>query len=115
MLENISADYVRTARAKGLGERTILYRHVLRNGLLPLITSFAYILPSLIGGSIIVEQIFSLPGMGKLTVDAVFDKDPEMVLSTTLVAGFLGLVSFLLADIAYAIADPRVSYEASSG
>ena len=58
--------------------------------------------------------IFSLPGMGKLTVDAVFDKDPEMVLSGALVAGFLGLVSFLLADIAYAIADPRVSYEGAS-
>jgi ABC-type dipeptide/oligopeptide/nickel transport system permease component len=114
MLENISSDYVRTARAKGVNESTIIYRHVLRNGLLPLITSFAYILPSLIGGSIVVENIFSLPGMGKLTVDAVFDKDPEMVLSGALVAGFLGLVSFLLADIAYAIADPRVSFEGAS-
>jgi len=114
MLENIASDYVRTARAKGVSERTILYRHVLRNGMLPLITAFASILPGLISGSVIIETIFSLPGMGKLAVDAVFDKDPEMVLSTTLVAGFLGLVSFLMADIAYAIADPRVSYEASS-
>jgi ABC-type dipeptide/oligopeptide/nickel transport system permease component len=113
MLENITSDYIRTARAKGVDERTILYRHVLRNGMLPLITAFASILPGLISGSVVVETIFGLPGMGKLAVDAVFDKDPEMVLSTTLVAGFLGLVSFLLADIAYAIADPRVSYDAS--
>jgi peptide/nickel transport system permease protein len=114
MLDNINFDYVRTARAKGVDEKTVIYRHVLRNGLLPLITSFAAVLPGLIGGSVVIESIFSLPGMGKLTVDAVFDKDPEMVLSSALVAGFLGLVSFLLADIAYAIADPRVSYEGAS-
>jgi peptide/nickel transport system permease protein len=113
MLENLGADYVRTARAKGVNENVILYRHVLRNGLLPLITSFASLLPGLISGSIIVETIFSIPGMGKLGVDAVFDKDPEMVLSTTLVASVLGLVSFLLADISYALADPRVSFEGS--
>ena len=112
MLENIRADYVRTARAKGVDERAVIYRHVLRNGLLPLITSFASLLPGLIGGSIIVESIFAIPGMGKLGVDAVFNKDPELVLSVTLVASILGLISFLLADIAYAIADPRVSFEA---
>lgn len=113
MLENIASDYVRTARAKGVGQRAITYRHVLRNGLLPLITSFASLLPSLIGGSVVIENIFSIPGMGKLSVDAVFDKDPEMVLSTTLVAALLGLVSYLLADLAYAVADPRVTFEAS--
>ena len=74
----------------------------------------ASLLPALIGGSVIIENIFSIPGMGKLTVDAVFDKDPEMVLSTTLVAALLGLVSYLLADIAYAIADPRVTFEAGN-
>jgi peptide/nickel transport system permease protein len=114
MLENIAADYVRTARAKGVGERTILYRHALRNSLLPLITSLATLLPSLISGSIIVETVFGIPGMGKLVVDSVFDKDKEMVLSTTLVAGLLGLVSYLLADIAYAMADPRVSFEGNA-
>jgi peptide/nickel transport system permease protein len=112
MLENISSDFIRTARAKGVHERVILYRHVLRNSLLPLITTYAQILPSLIGGAVVVESIFNIPGMGKLTVDSVFDKDREMVLSTTLVAGILGLVSYLVADILYVVADPRVSYEA---
>jgi microcin C transport system permease protein len=113
MLENIAADYVRTARAKGVPSNTVLYRHVFRNALLPLITYCGLLIPGLIGGSIIVETIFSLPGMGKLDVDAVFNKDRELVLSTTLVASLLGLISFLLADIAYAIADPRVSFEAN--
>jgi peptide/nickel transport system permease protein len=79
--------------------------------LLPLITYSAGAVPGLISGAIIVESIFGIPGMGKLGVDAVFDKDKEMVLSITLVASFLGLISYLLADIAYAIADPRVSFE----
>jgi peptide/nickel transport system permease protein len=113
MLENIAADYIRTARAKGLPEGLVLYRHVLRNGLLPLITSFSTLLPSLIGGSIIVENIFALPGMGRLGVVAVFDKDPQMVMSLTLVASVLTLISLLLTDIAYAMADPRVSFEAA--
>jgi ABC-type dipeptide/oligopeptide/nickel transport system permease component len=113
-LEYMNSDFVRTARAKGVGERQVLYRHVLRNSLLPLITYSAALIPVLISGSIIVETIFAIPGMGKLGVDAVFDKDKEMVLSITLVASILGLVSFLLGDIAYAIADPRVSFEEES-
>jgi ABC-type dipeptide/oligopeptide/nickel transport system permease component len=111
MLENISADFVRTARAKGLSRRVVLYRHILRNALLPLITHFAMIAPTILSGALIVETIFDIPGMGRLGVDAVFDKDPEMVLSITLVASILGLISFLIGDIAYAIADPRVSFE----
>jgi ABC-type dipeptide/oligopeptide/nickel transport system permease component len=111
MLENISADFVRTARAKGLSRRVILYRHVLRNSLLPLITHVAILFPSILGGALIVETIFDIPGMGRLGIDAVTQKDPEMVLSVTLVASLLGLISFLLGDIAYAIADPRVSFE----
>jgi ABC-type dipeptide/oligopeptide/nickel transport system permease component len=109
-LEYMNSDFVRTARAKGVGERQVLYRHVLRNSLLPLITNSAALIPALISGSVIVETIFAIPGMGKLGVDAVFDKDKEMVLSIALVASMLGLISFLLADIAYAIADPRVSF-----
>jgi len=114
MLENISADYVRTARAKGVSSNAVLYRHVFRNALLPLITYCGLLIPSLIGGSIIVEKLFDIPGMGKLDVDAVFNKDRELVLSTTLVASLLGLISFLIADIAYAIADPRVSFEGNA-
>jgi microcin C transport system permease protein len=114
MLENLHQDFIRTARAKGLPEHVILYRHALRNSLIPLITTYAALLPGLIGGSVIVESIFALPGMGKLTVDAVFNQDPWLVMSTTLVASVLGLVSYLLADVLYVFADPRVSFEARS-
>ncbi len=111
ILDTISSDYVRTARAKGVAEQRVLYVHVFRNSLLPLITVLAHLLPALLAGSVVVETIFGLPGMGKLAVDAVNNRDRELVLSTTMVAGLLGLISYLLADIGYAIADPRVSYE----
>jgi peptide/nickel transport system permease protein len=111
VLENIQSDYVRTARAKGVDERRVLMRHVLANSMIPLITVAAHILPALITGSVVVESIFSIPGMGKLTVDAINARDRELFLSTTLVAGMLGLFGYLLADILYAVADPRVSYE----
>ncbi len=111
ILENLSLDFVRTARAKGVSESRVLFRHVFRNSLLPLITVAAYILPGLLAGSVIVETIFSIPGMGKLTIQAVQLHDQEVVMATTLIGGVLGLFSYLIADIAYAIADPRVSYE----
>jgi ABC-type dipeptide/oligopeptide/nickel transport system permease component len=111
ILENLAADFVRTARAKGVDQRHVLYRHVMRNSLLPLITVFAAILPSLFVGSVIVETIFSIQGMGKLAVDAAFMKDREVVMGTTLIGGIIGLLSALFRDIWYAVADPRVSYE----
>lgn len=111
MLDNIAADYARTARAKGVSAKDVLYRHVFRNSLLPLITVAAEILPGLIGGAVIVETIFGIDGMGKLAVDAVFQKDPELVLSETVVVSFLTLISYLITDILYAVADPRVSYD----
>jgi ABC-type dipeptide/oligopeptide/nickel transport system permease component len=111
VLETMTADFVRTARAKGVDEKKVLYRHVLGNSLIPLITVGAQILPAMIAGSVVVETIFSINGMGKLLVDAVQQHDRELVLSTTLVSGALGLLGYLLADIGYAIADPRVSYE----
>jgi ABC-type dipeptide/oligopeptide/nickel transport system permease component len=111
VLENITADFARTGRAKGLSESAILFRHVLRNSLLPLITVASSIIPSLLGGSLIVEKIFSIQGMGLLMLDATFQKDRELVMSQTLVVGFIGLVSLLIADVCYVIADPRVSYE----
>jgi ABC-type dipeptide/oligopeptide/nickel transport system permease component len=110
-LENLSSDYARTARAKGLDERTTLLRHVLRNSLLPLITFSAGILPSLFSGAVIVESIFSIHGMGFLMIEAIRARDRELVLDEALVVGFISLVSYLLADILYAVADPRVSYE----
>ena len=111
MLENLLSDFARTARAKGVRERDVLWRHVFRNGLLPLITVSAGILPALLGGSVIVETIFSIDGMGKLAVEAVKGRDRELVLSLTLISGFLTLIGYLVADLCYAIADPRVSYE----
>jgi ABC-type dipeptide/oligopeptide/nickel transport system permease component len=111
VLENLLSDYARTARAKGLAESAVLWRHVFRNSLLPLITVAASLLPSLLAGSIIVESIFSIDGMGKLAVEAVKGRDRELVLSITLISGVLTLLGYLLADLLYALADPRVSYE----
>lgn len=111
MLENISADFARTARAKGLSENVVVYRHVLRNSVLPLITLAASILPGMLGGSIVVEKIFSIEGMGKLMFEAIQGRDRELVMSETLVITIISLVSLLVADILYAVVDPRVSYE----
>lgn len=111
MLENLSADFVRTARAKGQRERTILFTHVLRNSILPLITVAAGILPGLLSGSLIVEQIFSIRGMGALMIEAINTRDRELVLSTTFVISIISMISLLIADLCYAVADPRVSYD----
>ena len=111
VLENLSSDFVRTARAKGVGPRHVLFRHVFRNSLIPLITVAAHILPGLLAGSIIVEYIFGIDGMGKLFIEAIRGRDREVVLSIACIGGMLGLLSYLIADVGYAIADPRVSYE----
>ncbi len=111
MLENMAADYARTARAKGLPESAVVYRHVFRNSMLALITQAATILPAMIGGSVVVESIFSIPGMGQLGVQGVQGRDREVVLAVTLMGGVIGLVSQLLRDVLYAVADPRVSYD----
>ncbi len=110
ILDTLGLDFVRTARAKGLASRIVLYRHVLRNSLISLITASSGILPGLIAGSFIVETIFGIPGMGKLTIDAVKSRDRDLFMSLTLITSLLQLIGFLLADLAYALADPRVSY-----
>jgi len=111
LLEQLASDYARTARAKGVPPEQILWHHLFRNALLPLITVASSLLPSLIAGSVIVETLFSLDGMGKLAVEAVQARDRELILALTLLSGFLTLVGYLLADLAYAIADPRIRYE----
>lgn len=111
VLENLNSDYARTARAKGLSEQEVLWKHVFRNSLLPLITVAAGLLPSLLGGSLIVENIFSINGMGQLAVEAVKSRDREMVLSITWISGFLTLIGYLVADFLYTLVDPRVSYD----
>jgi len=111
ILENLNKDFVRTARAKGVGERDVLFRHVFRNSLLSLITVAAGIIPALLAGSIIIETIFSIPGMGRLSVQAVQYRDRELVLAVTFIGGLIGLLAELIRDVCYAIADPRVSYD----
>ena len=111
VLENLSADFVRTARAKGVNEHDILWRHVLRNSLLPLITIAAALLPAMLSGSLIIENIFSINGMGKLMIDAIKQRDREIVLSVTFVVSIISLISLIIRDICYALADPRVSFE----
>ncbi len=111
VLENLNSDYARTARAKGVAEKEVLWHHVFRNSLLPLITASAGLLPALMAGSLIVEQIFSIEGMGQLAIEAVKSRDRELVLSITYVSGFLTLIGYLLADFLYTLVDPRVSYE----
>jgi peptide/nickel transport system permease protein len=110
VLENLAEDYVRTARSKGVAPNVIIYRHVLRNSTLALITVATGILPALLGGSIVIETIFSIPGMGALGVEAVQARDREVVLAVALIGGFINLASQLLRDILYAVADPRVAY-----
>ncbi|MEO1237392.1 MAG: ABC transporter permease [Planctomycetota bacterium] len=111
VLDNISADFVRTARAKGLSGRVVLWRHAFRNSLLPLITVAAGLIPSLLAGSLIVERIFSIPGMGQLMIEAIYARDRELVLAGTLLGGLISLICILIADLCYAVADPRVSYD----
>lgn len=111
MLDNFTMDYVRTAKAKGVPGKDIVFRHVLRNSLLPLITIFATVLPALIAGSIILEKIFNIEGMGLLAFRAVQNRDYDVVQSLALIAGSLNLIGLLLADICYALADPRITYK----
>lgn len=111
MLENFSADYVRTAKAKGVPHKDVVLRHVFRNSLLPLITMFVTIFPAMLSGSIVVEKIFTVPGMGSLILEAINLRDRELILANTLMIAGVNLLALLLADILYALADPRVSYE----
>lgn len=111
VLENLNADYARTARAKGLAENDVLWKHMFRNSLLPLITVTVGLLPSLLAGSLIVENIFSIQGMGQLAVEAVKGRDRDLVLSIAWISGFLTLIGYLIADFCYTLVDPRVSYD----
>lgn len=108
MLDVLHQDYITTARAKGLSEHTVVYGHALRNALLPLITIFGLSIPGLIGGSVIAESIFAIPGMGKLFYDAVLMRDFPVIMGILTIGSALTLIGNLLADLAYAWADPRV-------
>lgn len=111
MLEVIQLDYMVTARSKGLGQRTIIIRHALRNALLPVITILGLRLPSLFGGAIIIENIFNWPGMGILYLDGVTTRDYPLIMGMVLISAVLIVVSNLITDLAYAVVDPRIRYE----
>jgi peptide/nickel transport system permease protein len=110
MLENMRMDYVRTARAKGLQEVVVILRHVLRNSLIPIVTLFAYLLPGLIAGSIFIETIFTIPGMGFLAFESVLIRDYPMVMALFFIGSVLSLISILIADLLLKVVDPRIEF-----
>jgi peptide/nickel transport system permease protein len=110
MLEVLQQDYIRTARAKGLPERTVVYTHGLRNGLIPIVTIVGLMLPAFVGGAVIVESLFSWPGIGKLFIDAVFERDYPVIMGITMLGAVLTVLGNLLADVCYAVLDPRIEY-----
>jgi len=107
-LEEMNKDYVRTARAKGLSESSVLYRHVLSNGLIPILTGIVVILPSLFIGSLIVESFFAVPGLGSYTIDAINRQDFAIVRSMVFLGSVLYIIGLILTDISYTFVDPRV-------
>ncbi|GAA0727608.1 ABC transporter permease [Dactylosporangium roseum] len=108
MLETISEDYIRTARAKGLKERVVIAKHAMRSVLTPIVTIFGLDLGSLLGGAILTESVFSLPGIGRLSIDAVTEKDLPIILGVTLFGAFFIVMANLIVDVLYAVIDPRV-------
>ena len=108
MMDAMAQDYVRTARAKGAGNRRVLYGHALRNALIPILTLLGLSIPAIVSGALIVETVFNYPGMGLLTVQSAFNDDIPIVLGTTLVVTVATVFGSLLADILYAVADPRI-------
>ncbi|MFY9916222.1 MAG: ABC transporter permease, partial [Nocardioidaceae bacterium] len=110
IMENLVQDYVRTAYAKGAGRRRVIYGHVLRNSLIPMVTILGLSLPVLLAGSLVTEQVFNYPGMGLLFYQEAVTSDYPTLLGITLIAGFATVLGNLLADVGYAVLDPRVRY-----
>jgi peptide/nickel transport system permease protein len=110
LLEVIAADYIRTARAKGLPESTVILKHALRNGLLPILPFLAGLLPAVLGGSVIIEYIFGIPGIGLWTIDSIYQRDYNVIMGVQLLTTILVLLGILLTDIGYALVDPRIRY-----
>lgn len=110
MIEVLSQDYMRTARAKGLKEQKVVYKHGLRNGLIPVITIFGLMLPSFIGGAAITERIFNWPGIGLLFIESAFQRDYPVIMALTVISAVLVVIGNLIADILYAVFDPRIEY-----
>ncbi len=112
MLETIRQDYIRTARAKGVSETVVVFKHALRNSLIPIVTLLGFLLPAMLGGSVIIESIFTIPGMGQLGFEAILSRDYPVVMAITTIAAFLTLIGLLLSDVLYAVVNPTISLEA---
>jgi peptide/nickel transport system permease protein len=110
MLDVIHQDYIRTARAKGFGERAVMFRHALKNALIPLVTIFALDIPYIFAGSLYVELMFSWPGMGRLYYQAAIGRDYPLLMAILIIASLFTVMANLLADIAYGVLDPRVRF-----
>lgn len=110
-LEEIGKDYVRTARAKGLSEITVLYRHVLRNAMIPILTGVVVVIPSLFMGSLLTESFFGIPGLGSYTIDAIHAQDFAVVRAMVFIGSVLYIVGLILTDISYTFVDPRVRFD----
>lgn len=111
MLEVLKEDYIRTARSKGVSEKLVVYKHAMRNALLPIVATSGGILSALVGGSIIIETIFSWPGIGRVGFDAVLNRDYNVSMAIMLLAGMMTLIGYFLVDIAYVVVDPRIKYD----
>jgi peptide/nickel transport system permease protein len=111
MIEVIRKDYIKTARAKGLSEFTVIFKHALRNAFITMITLFAGLLPGLVAGSIFVEYVFNIPGMGYLSMTALSSRDIPLVMAIFAFSSALTLAGIILSDILYVVADPRISFE----
>lgn len=111
MLEVIRQDYIRTARSKGLSEFKVIFKHALRNGLIPVVTLFGLYLPFLFSGAVLIETVFAWPGMGRLVVDAIFQRDYPIVMAGTFIFAIMVVAGNLIADVLYALVDPRIRYE----
>ncbi|MFK7946025.1 MAG: ABC transporter permease [Saprospiraceae bacterium] len=111
MLATLSQDFIRTARAKGLEEKTVIWKHGFRNSLLPIITLFANVFPRMVSGSIVIEVIFGIPGMGKIILDAISSNDFPTVFTIAMLTALLTMIGYLIADILYALVDPRIKYK----
>src|SRR5258706_597366 len=115
MLEVVRQDYIQSARAKGLAESVVVGKHALRNALLPIVTILGLSLPGLIGGSVIIESIFAIPGMGQLMVQAVWERDYPVIMGNLVIVATLTLVANLIADLTYSLVDPRLRVAARRG
>jgi peptide/nickel transport system permease protein len=115
MLEVVRQDYIQSARAKGLAERVVIGKHALRNAMLPIVTILGLSLPGLIGGSVIVESVFAIPGMGQLMVQSVFQRDYPVIMANLVIVSVLTLLANLMADLCYGLVDPRIRLAARRG